>query len=745
MAVHQPMATTQLRPGQTVTLDANGLAAAAATGDVRQVEDLIQRLLQSMGYTVVDPTKARAFAEKYLNEARRQNCQAANLRSIYMDMEKDVRNVTTNPSSWVARGTAPGAPPVPTSAQGPPMIQRTMTQLSQEATKKLKSTFEELQKLESKTEEIAQQMSQPQAKITAQQAQAQLAQVESSAASLECHGVDAVQAPSMISGQAASREEKQQLLERITRLFERLENLLPLTKTLKGADQATGLEEPAIAADGTYTPICRFRGGVTDSDFVADSGVELRRAIAAEKASIFDLEDTIYALQTKISNRAGTQASPKQPSFLDDRRDMFALGIPGLKAELCALEAGRRQLRAISDALFADLATAALNQQGLQLLGFEKDHGLKWDKKYKDKWMHVNDNLRTRTRLATRQKMMKELKLSKFGDAATSLSPLPPNTASTILFVDQSAYGKSGAAQAGGQNLLGRYDVLLLRAHADLDWKWSKHKERDRDFWVMHAAALNVGESYQAPDFIEFANPPPAGGLNEDRYVDAMGHIVDNIVQAFGNLKVDKPKGMFSGGSTVGAEHLVIAPFGMGAFLRKLPLLDSKYEDPTQLLTLRRKLTSRFAQSLARSPPSLKIHVCLTAGNEEAKQNTDAFLRAFSTADASLRNRVTIRPDADALQISHELAGSSKGVILLNAANRQLIGNHWFAGQAHRAIDENLHRRSWTMSAFAYILNNYVDPETSIPPRTSATLEENVKRIGGQVLNIGYGPPSPSP
>eukprot|EP00419_Tripos_fusus_P062755 CAMPEP_0172907818 /NCGR_PEP_ID=MMETSP1075-20121228/179587_1 /TAXON_ID=2916 /ORGANISM="Ceratium fusus, Strain PA161109" /LENGTH=62 /DNA_ID=CAMNT_0013765497 /DNA_START=44 /DNA_END=228 /DNA_ORIENTATION=- len=42
---------------------------------------------------------------------------------------------------------------------------------------------------------------------------------------------------------------------------------------------------------------------------------------------------------------------------------------------------------------------------------------------------------------------------------------------------------------------------------------------------------------------------------------------------------------------------------------------------------------------------------------------------------------------------------------LLNGANRELIGNHWFEDGARFAIDENLHRRSASLARAALLLN----------------------------------------
>merc|ERR1712072_992306 len=93
----------------------------------------------------------------------------------------------------------------------------------------------------------------------------------------------------------------------------------------------------------------------------------------------------------------------------------------------------------------------------------------------------------------------------------------------------------------------------------------------------------------------------------------------------------------------------------------------------------------------------------------------------------------------DCLHLAHELALTSPNVMLVNGANRQLIGNHWFAGQAKRAIDENLHRRSWMLSAHAYMLNNFGERGElwgQAEDRPKDELQTNVARLGGRAIKF---------
>merc|ERR1712113_1239360 len=152
---------------------------------------------------------------------------------------------------------------------------------------------------------------------------------------------------------------------------------------------------------------------------------------------------------------------------------------------------------------------------------------------------------------------------------------------------------------------------------------------------------------------------------------------------------------------------------------------------------LRRRLARVFITRLAATPSSTKVHICLQFGDEEPQRNADAFMRALLDEDpkvAALRSRAKIWVEGDCLQVAHDLAAKSKHVMLVNGANRQLLGNHWFAGRAKLAIDENLHRRSWTLSAVSYLLNNFDGSEPSDRPNDQ--LKRTVQRLGGRAHDV---------
>merc|ERR1712039_479810 len=172
--------------------------------------------------------------------------------------------------------------------------------------------------------------------------------------------------------------------------------------------------------------------------------------------------------------------------------------------------------------------------------------------------------------------------------------------------------------------------------------------------------------------------------------------------------------------------------FGMGAFLRHLGKVDNQYFEDEKLQRLRRCIARRWAKQLSKAPPNCRIHLCILFTDEEPKRNADAFMRALIDGCAkTVAQRVTIWPEADALQLAHELAKTSQKVLLLNGANRKLLGNHWFGPRAKFAIDENLHRRSWNMSALSYILNGFDGTEKV--DRAPDELQKNVSKAGGRV------------
>jgi hypothetical protein len=375
-------------------------------------------------------------------------------------------------------------------------------------------------------------------------------------------------------------------------------------------------------------------------------------------------------------------------------------------------------VRAVTSLVPSDVSgeeRAALDDPDV-MIGNESDYGLRWDRKWEGNQAGPTDEAcRKNVREGTKSKVVKELGLKYFGQSASQARRLPPLVDATHLFLDGSLRGtnsESLGAAAGGVNLLGRFDVVCVKVCSDYTDAWKFVKSSRHDFWVSHAAALNIGESTRTaadfPDFSRSNNNSPS--LNEEAYFEAMTTILRNVVYAASQLDV---------------EHLVFFPFGMGAFLRHLEKLDKKYEDQIQMQRLRRRLARCYAEVFEKSPAKLAIHICLQFGQDEANRNADAFLRGL--ADPALkrvRSRVTVWPDADCMQLAHDLAARNEGVLLVNGGNRQLLGNHWFVGRAKMAIDENLHRRSWRLAALSYMLNNFDgEPEGRQPDQLRKTVE----------------------
>jgi len=371
------------------------------------------------------------------------------------------------------------------------------------------------------------------------------------------------------------------------------------------------------------------------------------------------------------------------------------------------------------------------------LLGEESSYSLNWDRRWAHQsagprdWRHRNY-----VREGTKDKVAKMLGLRYFGEDFSRVVKKPPQCTgeyAPVLVKDQTEASTMGSASSGGENLFGRYDVLCMRVCADFDRNWGFIKAARNDFWVAHAAALNIGEHAKAPDFGDFCKQP--GYLDEEAYFEGMEHIMRNIVTACDTIK---------------AEHMIFFPFGMGAFARHLGLLDPKYTSDEEQQRFRRRLTNCFVEALKASSPKMHVHICLQFDREEAMRNGDAFIRALVRADAALKKRCTIWPEGDCLHLAHELAtcgDSSYGllkpspnVVLVNGANRKLIGNHWFANSAMRAIDENLHRRSWRMAAMAYLINSFSDfNDDQQVTRGPEELEQRTCELGGKVQYLKPG------
>lgn len=262
-----------------------------------------------------------------------------------------------------------------------------------------------------------------------------------------------------------------------------------------------------------------------------------------------------------------------------------------------------------------------------------------------------------------------------------------------------------------GTQLLGRYDVLQAPCLMAYDHNWKKHEHSQTPFLVHHAAAINIGECAQAEDFNSFQLGP--GNLNENAYLDAMENLFAQVMQAQSATEV---------------KHTVWFPFGMGAFLRHLDRNDPSYTHD-KLNLLRKKIAERFVNALQRhyankSMPT--IHLCLPTGTDQKDPNFLAFTHALKEAS---KISIQLHLNVDATHVAQQLANvhGEYSVSLVNGANRNLIGNHWFADRALVAIDENLHRRSPLTALISFLLNN----GTELQDRTkeAAQLHARIKAL----------------
>lgn len=309
-------------------------------------------------------------------------------------------------------------------------------------------------------------------------------------------------------------------------------------------------------------------------------------------------------------------------------------------------------------------------------------------------------------------------------------------------------------------------------------------------FWVLHEGAPNIGESAQADDFyaysVEEAEPEPERKdseegyeglqgrgigpnparccwkdrpsgerhrrLNEDMYIESMYHLWRLSLLAFAKL---------------GVNDGILFPFGMGAFLRHLGKNDDRYLDASAMRTLRRRIADALMKAIASLywPDSAKpgaggnaaangkktpakqakdakgspifperLHLCLVCHHPEGIENHNVFLEAageIAKENPEIKKVLQLRRNVDVLHLAHSLASSGPPlkVGLLNGANRKLFGNHWFQSGAKFAIDENLHRRSASMTRVAVMLNM----GTEAAERRVGELAHCVQWLGGKV------------
>eukprot|EP00927_Polykrikos_kofoidii_P035630 TRINITY_DN30184_c0_g1_i1.p1 TRINITY_DN30184_c0_g1~~TRINITY_DN30184_c0_g1_i1.p1 ORF type:complete len:1013 (-),score=188.80 TRINITY_DN30184_c0_g1_i1:456-3494(-) len=270
-------------------------------------------------------------------------------------------------------------------------------------------------------------------------------------------------------------------------------------------------------------------------------------------------------------------------------------------------------------------------------------------------------------------------------------------------------------------------------------------------FWVLHGAAINVGETAQAEDFGQYSMPAPVDELSRKAKLandQVTCRVLDEnkYVHDIGELW----RCAFDAAAQLAADDIVVFPWGMGAFLRNLHLLDSIYGDAVKMRHLKSRMADGLFKAAASTPAVTRIHVCLMDNSYESRVNYNVIVErgiANAKKHPELASRVKFYRNVDSFGVASRLSNKQqlmtthradevRRVVLLNGANRKLLGNHWFANGARTAIDENLHRRSTVMSLGSLLLNG----GATITLRMPGELAKKVGTFGGRILNTSSKP-----
>ncbi|QLH37305.1 MAG: hypothetical protein HWD61_15125 [Parachlamydiaceae bacterium] len=224
-----------------------------------------------------------------------------------------------------------------------------------------------------------------------------------------------------------------------------------------------------------------------------------------------------------------------------------------------------------------------------------------------------------------------------------------------------------------------------------------------------------------AEDFQDYSQD---GKLDEARYLQDMSQVFNNILSAQ---------------SQTGAKKAVWFPFGMGAFLRNL----SK-NDPSYTKDKMGQLKFKLAKAFLKKPRNfrkwkstsvfLASRIQMQSRMHQKSKRIKIVMPFISPAKTpEIQDRVHLYINSDATQVAQDLANqaeNSSEVSLVNGANRNLIGNHWFEDRALVAIDENIHRRSLLAAVMAYGFNG----GTKVTEHAPNHLANVVSEKGGKVL-----------
>lgn len=318
----------------------------------------------------------------------------------------------------------------------------------------------------------------------------------------------------------------------------------------------------------------------------------------------------------------------------------------------------------------------------------------------------IDDRLRNDVKLKTEAQVAHWLQLQGgLQPHRKNITPsLHPNTQEHMK---QVRLFQGERSELKGTNLLGRFDVVASPCLMEYDENFNRITGAGRPFFVVHAAALNIAETARAQDFNDYAK---GGRLDEQKYLADTRKIASNI---------------FKAQQALGVTNSVWVPFGMGAFHSKLAELDATYRDKNKLFALKKAMAKEIISQL---PKGMNMHLCLPQPND----NYDAFEAAIAELPKDDKQRIYLHINTDATRVAQNLSNRGIKVSLVNAANRGLIGHHWYGDGARTAVDENLHRRAPLLAMISFLLNDGSEKR----PRSPNELAKNVKRYGGQVFTL---------
>ena len=292
-------------------------------------------------------------------------------------------------------------------------------------------------------------------------------------------------------------------------------------------------------------------------------------------------------------------------------------------------------------------------------------------------------------------KVREHTKNRVFQDVLYDQKELDQYQSNTVLYI-------SPNSKYDNKKRIGTLDVLVVPTRADYASDLSElheynpnapnrpfHTLKSRNpFYVLHAAAPNIGESphYKPQDIYEYLHEN--GKFYKTGYVEHYGAIMENIVKVARDLKL---------------QHLILHPFGIGAFMRNLHnYVFDAYDEEDDKRKLRTEMIQKIVEKIPRSQ-DITYHMCYPTHRPkslEDKNNQSAIEHAMND-----HSNIILQPGIDALALANHLAKLNLLVAMVNYANANRIGNRWYENGAGSATDENIHRRSHMLGLTSRSLN----------------------------------------